>query len=181
LSSEKKLLRQARKFDQHALAEIYDQYSPGLFRYAYRQLGGVELAEDCVAETFSRFLKALSTGGGPKEHLQAYLYRVAHNWITDQFRRQPPPLPFDEDFLASTEGDIQEQVETRSQENRVRAALARITPDQRQVIVLKYLEGWNNAEVAKMLDKPVGSIKSLQHRALLTLRRVLLDGEEQAK
>ena len=176
-----KLLRKARKYDQDTLAEIYDQYSPGLYRYAYRQLGDSELAEECVAETFYRFLKALNVGGGPKEHLQAYLYRVAHNWITDRYRRQPPPLPLEEGIHTDPELDIQEQVETKLQKDQVRAALARLTPDQRQVIVLKYLEGWNNAEVAKMLDKPLGSIKSLQHRALNTLRRILFNSEEQSK
>jgi len=91
LTSEKKLLKLARRFDQQTLGEIYDQYSPGLYRYAMRLLGNVDLAEECVAETFSRFLHALRGGGGPQDHLQAYLYRVAHNWITDQWRRQPPP------------------------------------------------------------------------------------------
>ena len=180
MSSDNKLLRQARKFDQNALAEIYDQFSPGLYRYAYRQLGDAELVEECVAETFSRFLKALSGGGGPKEHLQAYLYRLAHNWITDQFRKNPPALPLEEN-LYQDPTDVQLEVETNLQREQVRIALTKLTPDQRQVIVLKYLEGWNNREVADMLDKPVGAIKSLQHRALMALRRILLANEEQAR
>jgi DNA-directed RNA polymerase specialized sigma24 family protein len=53
-----------------ALAEIYDTYRPGLYRYAMRLLGDASLAEDCVAETFARFLKALHTRQGPREHLQ---------------------------------------------------------------------------------------------------------------
>ena len=91
MTSDQALLQRARHFDQQALGEIYDTYSPRLYRYAMRLLGEVELSEDCVAETFSRFLHALHGGGGPTDYLQAYLYRVAHNWITDQYRRQPPP------------------------------------------------------------------------------------------
>ena len=84
------LLRRARVFERQALTEIYDQYSHKLYNYAVRQLGDADLAEECVAETFARFLRAIKSGGGPEKYLQAYLYRVAHNWITDLYRRQPP-------------------------------------------------------------------------------------------
>ena len=87
---QEELLRRARKFDQQALAEIYDSYSTGLFGYALRLLGDTNLAEECVAEAFTRFLNALHSGKGPKDHLKAYLYRIAHNWITDYYRRHPP-------------------------------------------------------------------------------------------
>ena len=111
MNSEKKLLRQAKKLDQHALAAIYDQYSPGIYRYAYRQCGDAFLAEECVSETFSRFLQVLSRGGGPKDHLQAYLYRIAHNWITDQFRKQPPALMLEDKIVPDPDSDVQLFVE----------------------------------------------------------------------
>ncbi len=69
MASEKQLLKRARKYDQQTLAEIYDRYSPGIFRYAVRLLKDGEQAENCVSETFSRFLSALQRGGGPKDHL----------------------------------------------------------------------------------------------------------------
>src|SRR5512136_2797630 len=85
------LLERAREFDRQALAEIYDAYSPGIYRYAMRFLADRDLAEECVAETFSRFLHALKRHTGPRDHLQAYLYRMAHNWFVDFFRQNPPP------------------------------------------------------------------------------------------
>ncbi len=169
------LLQRARRFDEAALAEIYDQWSDDLYRYAMRQLGDPDLAEDCVAETFSRFLHALRRGGGPTDHIRAYLYRVAHNWITDLYRSKAP-VQFDEQIeirSADTE-DISQVVHNRLEQARVRAALAQLTPDQRQVITLKYLEGWNNQEVASALKKPVGAVKALQHRGLSALKRALL-------
>ncbi len=56
---------------------------------------------------------------------------------------------------------------------RIRAAIMALTPDQRQVIVLKYYEGMTNDEVAAAIDKPVGAVKTLQQRALAALRRIL--------
>lgn len=176
MTSDKEILKRARAFDQQTLAEIYDQYSPKLYRYAIRLLGDDTQAEDCVAETFSRFLKALQRGGGPKEHLQAYLYRIAHNWITDQYRRQSPvPLEQEEAVESNSQLDPQAIVDEIFLQDRVREALKEITPDQRQVVILKFLEGWSNSEVAKSIGKPVGAVKSLQHRALAALRRQLID------
>lgn len=179
MNSEPRLLQRARCFDLAALGEIYDSYSPGVFRYAIRLLGDADLAEECVAETFSRFLKALRNGGGPQDYLQAYLYQVAHHWITDYYRRQPlPELSLGETLVDEQEDLARSAVENIDQEQ-VRAALARLTPEQRQVVVLKYLEGWENEAVAARLDKPVGSVKALQYRALGALRRLLFPALEE--
>ncbi len=178
LSLECSLIDKARRFDQEALAEIYDQYSPGIYRYAYRLLGDTCMAEDCVAETFSRFLRSLQNGGGPRDQLSAYLYRVAHNWITDQYRRSPPPsLELDEDAADELEG-VEDTISGKQQGERLRAALMLLTPDQRQVIVLKFLNGWENDTIARAIQKPVGAVKALQHRALGSLRRMLLSERE---
>lgn len=181
MTSEQDLLQRARRFDRQALGEIYDQYSPGLYRYAMRLLRAADLAEECVAEVFSRFLHALRNGAGPREHLQAYLYRIAHNWITDQWRRQPPPtLVLEEHAPAAEAVDPSHEVSVRDDHAQVRAALAQLTPDQRQVVVLKFMEDWENAEIAAALGKPIGAVKSLQHRAIAALRRALINVEEKA-
>lgn len=173
-TSERELLQRARTFDSQALGEIYDRYSPALFRYAVRLLGNADLAEECVAETFSRFLTAVHHGSGPRDFLQAYLYRIAHNWINDRWRREPPPaLPLDEIELRDPH-DVAHAVAEQIAQAEVRAALRYLTAEQRQVVVLKFIEGLNNEEIAASLNKPVGAVKALQHRAVASLRRVLL-------
>lgn len=175
--SETELLQRAHAFDRQALAEIYDLYSPGLYRYALRLLGEAPAAEDCVAETFSRFLHALRRGKGPRDYLQAYLYRVAHNWITDQYRRQPPPAVELDEQHPDPAADPEEAAARHIRQARLRQALQHLTPDQRQVIALKFLEGWENEQIARVLGKPVGAVKSLQHRALARLQRHLPNEE----
>ncbi len=179
MTSESCLIQRARLFEEAALAEIYDRYSPGLYRYAVRLLGEPHLAEDCVADTFLRYLQAIRSKGGPQDHLQAYLYRIAHNWITDHYRRQPPPpLPLLEHLVSGDDNLCQDMIDT-IEKQQVRGALSCLTPEQRQVIILKYLEGWENETVALALEKPVGAIKSLQHRALGALRRMLRPQKEE--
>jgi len=173
--TEKKWLSEARNLEEGALVAIYDAHSAELYRYAYRLLGDAHASEDLVSETFMRFLKALQAGGGPTDHLRAYLYRVAHNLAIDQKRRQTITEETLDDDAPHHSGDAapDEVVETRIAAQQARDALWHITPDQRQVIMLKYFQGLNNAETAAALGKPVGAIKSLQHRGLKAMRRVL--------
>ena len=149
MTSEQELLQHAREFNQSALATIYDRYSSALYRYAARLLGNADAAEECVAEVFSRLLHALRNGNGPRDHLQAYLYRVAHNWITDQWRRPPPPsAPLDPGLPADEATNPAQTLTQQWEQAQVRAALMQLTPDQRQVIVLKFVEDLGNEEVA---------------------------------
>lgn len=165
----------ARRLEEDALSAIYDAYSPALYRYAYRLLGDPQATDDVVAETFYRLLRALSSGGGPKDHLRAYLYRVAHNLVIDLYRSNKilvedadlRSLTLQSDSL-SPEAEVISDVEG----DKAREMLWLLTDDQRQVIVLKFFEGLTNKEVAVSLRKPVGAIKSLQHRALQSLRRM---------
>jgi RNA polymerase sigma-70 factor, ECF subfamily len=179
---ENTLLHRLKLMDDQALVEVYDTFNHEIYRYAWGLLGDTDLAEECVAETFSRFLLALSNGGGPRQYLRAYLYRIAHNWICDFHRRQPiSELPLDDDLIvelvvqsktssntdpASANVDILEQ-------QRLRLAITRLTPDQMQVISMKYLANLENEEIAQTLNKPIGAVKSLQIRALAALRKML--------
>lgn len=169
------LLVQAKQLEPCALAEIYDLYSPRLYRYAIRLLGDACIAEDCVAETFSRFLQALQKGKGPRDYLQAYLFRAAHNFIVDHYRHQQPECILDDDTPDCE--NTEENASLNIRQHHVRAALLELTKDQGQVIALKFLEGWENEEIARVLNKPVGAVKSLQHRALAHLQKILLDDE----
>ena len=172
------LLKQARQFDLSALTAIYDQYNSGLYYYALRLLGNRTMAEDCISETFSHLLQALRNGGGPKNNLKGYLYRSVHNWVTDHYR-QKATLDVDMDCeLPDSHPDTDVQVEQNLACQQVRTALQTLTPDQRQVITLHFLEGWDLAEIASSLRKPIGAIKSLQHRGLQSLQKYLLEAEK---
>ena len=173
------LLQRARSFENQALAEIYDRFSPGLYRYAMRLLGDPILAEECLGDTFSRLLLALKSRRGPRDHLQAYLYRITHNWITDHYRKTPLPVIPIEDTEPADPGPTPEKaVVMCHQKQRVRAAMLQLTPDQRQVLILRFFEEWDIEDVAAALGKPGGAVKSLQHRGLAALKKLLGAEEE---
>ncbi len=175
--SDQELLGLARRFDRDALAALYDRYNNSIYYYSLRLVGDPALAEDCAADTFSRLLHALRDGGGPTDNVKAYLYRSAHNWIVDHFRRTPPaPLDAEGD-LVQPDTDPEEHAEQHMIQERVRRALRLLTAEQRQVVALRFIEGWELPEIAACVQKPVGAVKALQHRAVAALRKMLLAEE----
>jgi RNA polymerase sigma-70 factor (ECF subfamily) len=179
LTNVHQLLAAAQRWDEAALTEIYDTFAPSIYRYIYRKTGSRETSQDLTSETFQRFLEALSRGGGPTKHLSGWLYRVAHNLVVDHYRRQPVDPIVSLDTVDPAVPPAQEPHLAR--QNRVvhaRAALSQLTPLQQDVIILRFLEELSLQEVADVLNRTVGSIKSLQHRAVNSLQRVLEENDE---
>ena len=168
----------ASRLDKQALIGMYQEHSDELFRYAFRMLGERAIAEDCVAETFSRLLKAVRQGRGPTQNGRAWLFRVAHNWVTDYYRRKPvQPLSNESDMPVDPDGNPAQELLKKLDRERVMAALMQLPPDQRQVIELRFLEDWRHEQVAEALGKSNEAVRAMQHRALNTLRRALSQGE----
>lgn len=173
--NEADLLIKARAFDMQALTDIYDHFSPAIYSYSRRLLNSPIQSEECVSETFSRFLNALKKGRGPRKNLRAYLYRIAHNWITDYYRKHQPNQPGDEEL---------EQIEDNSNpvndaeinilRQQVRQELLNLPEQQRQIIQLRYFEGWELDEIAACLHRSINYVKVNQHRAVNALQRELV-------
>ena len=161
-------------FDRQSLIASYERYNAELFRYAYRLLGDCETAEDCVSETFYRFLKAVRDGLGPLENTRAYLYRVARNWITDYYRSQPMRMTsLDIELDGDPESNPSKQAAENLEREHLRAAVLSLPPDQQQVIILRFMEDWSHEDVAAALGRTVEATRTLQHRALVSLRQYL--------
>ena len=172
--TEQVLLEQAKRNDETALGILYDRYAPRIYAYIYRRVGDVYLAEDLTGDTFIRVLQAVRSEHGWRTSFQAWLYRIAHNLVVDHYRRQPklPEMVLDERLVA-TENDPVAAVTQRLSRQRLDAAIHHLTSDQQQVLALRFGEGLTAREVAKILNKSVGAIEALKHRALAALRRVL--------
>lgn len=172
------LSTEAQRIDKQALVRVYEEYSPGLYRYAYRLLGDQDLAEECVSETFSRFLQVVRRGSSPEGNLRAYLYRMAHNWVVDFYRKQTPQVPLESDTHHDPDSDLEHRVHTRQESAQLRQALLNLPEEQRMVIELRFMEEWSHDKVAEFLGKTVDATRALQHRALVALRQTMLGLEE---
>lgn len=175
MHTELALQETTRPVTKEYLVEIYREYSPLLYRYAVRLLGDPDLAEDCVAETFSRFLKAIQKGAGPNKNVKAYLFRIAHNWITDWYRKEKPEEELEFDFPADQSKNPESKVAEEIERERVRKALLDLPKLQREVVMLRFYEEWSHEETAAAIGKSIEATRALQYRAMNRLRKLLAE------
>ena len=172
-----RLIQLAQRGDAEACAALYSRHYDAVYRYCYYRVGDVNLAQDLTGEVFVRMVDNLEMFKVRGRPLLAWLYTIARNLVNDAHRSQgrATHLPLNEAAMLSMddEGELTRRVERRLQADCLAAALKYLTEDQRQVILLKFMEGLNNAQVAGLLSKTEGAVKSLQHRALGSLRRAI--------
>ena len=168
------LLQRAKEGDPAAFAEIYDEYQPAIYRYVLYRVDDVATAEDLTSEVFVRLVKNIDRFTYRGLPLLAWLYTIARNLVADHYRhtRQLLPLSLLENS-ATDVTDPEEAAERGLTQHKLAAAMASLTEDQRQVVLMKFIEGMDNEMVARALGKSVGAVKALQHRALAVLRDIL--------
>lgn len=174
------LISALKSHDQEAVILAYQKYADAIYRYSYYQVGDVHVAEDIVSEVFVRMIEKIHTFNYQGVPFSAWLYRIAHNLIADHFRGLQKRRGFvATEQLAAAFGDPAHITESRLSVEQLGKALAELTEEQRLVVILKFVEDLDNHQVAVILGKTEGAVKSLQHRALDALRRVLSRGAGQ--
>ncbi len=174
MQEEHDLIRKAQGYDPDAFGEIYERFYNGVYRYIFYRVGEQSLAEDLTMEVFVKAMEAIDTYSFRGVPFSAWLYRIASNLVVDHFRRQPSQsaVSLEEKLVASLEHPTG-VLESEFAHHQLRRALSELTDDQQQVVILKFVDGLSNLEVAQILGKTEGAVKSLQHRALASLGRVL--------
>ncbi|MBN1890257.1 MAG: sigma-70 family RNA polymerase sigma factor [Thermoflexales bacterium] len=170
------LIQRAVQGDATAWAALYDRHYHAVYRYCYYRVSDVILAQDLASEVFIRMVENIHAFDLRGRPLLAWLYTIARNLIADGYRQAKQVMPLLLEDLPTVEEDNPAQsVERRLAATQMAAALEHLTEDQHQVIFLKFIQNLTNSEVAYLLGKPEGAVKSLQHRALAALQRVLKD------
>jgi RNA polymerase sigma-70 factor (ECF subfamily) len=169
------LVQRARQGDQRALVEIYETCQPSVFAYIFYRVCDQDIAEDLTSEVFTRMLTSLSRYQFRGKPILAWLFTIARNLVFDHFRQsmksRQQPL---QDGLVDGETNHPVNVtENRLTQECLHRAMKGLTEEQRQVILLKFIENREVSELAKLLGKNERAIRSLQHRALATLQRLM--------
>lgn len=171
---EVELIQRAKAYDPDALSTIYERYYQGVYRYVYYRVGDTTLAEDLTGDIFVKMLHGIESYSIQGIPFSAWLYRIARNRIIDHLRRQPAKADVSlEEARVETLVVGEPALDQALQRDELLKAIQVLTPDQRQVIILKFIEDMDNATIARILGKSEGAIKSLQHRALDTLRQFM--------
>lgn len=167
------LLSRANAGDVQALGEIYALYAPRIYHFLYRRLGDAHLAEDLTSDVFLRALTALHSGTFADQGLRAWLFQIARHRLIDHFRRSPPGwVEVWDERLGDEDEAMSLALERTEFADWLRQMLSRLSPEQKQVILLRFGAGLSAAEVAERLGSSAEAVRALQYRALNALRRL---------
>ena len=169
--SESELVASA-KDDSEAFGQLYERYVDKIYNYVYYRTGNHHDAEDLTAKTFYQALKHIHRYVDRGLPFSAWLYRIAHNlvanWHRDHSRRQV--IALDEIALISPRPHPEDRLELEDDQRKLLRMIRRMPDDRQQLIILKFVEQMSNREIAQIMGRSEGAIKSLYHRTLLALR-----------
>ena len=170
---EAKFVRRAQKGDREAIAALYDRCHASVFTYIYYRVSDQECAEDLTTEVFVRMISMLPSYIDRGKPILAWLYTIAHNLVIDHYRNKKEVIPLDERMVGNNGGHPAGLYEERESQERLERAMEKLTEEQRLVIQLKFIENYGISEVAAILGRNERAIRSLQHRALAALARIM--------
>jgi RNA polymerase sigma-70 factor (ECF subfamily) len=165
----------ASRGETAAFGLLYDKHVAAIYRYVYYRVRDDAEAEDLTSDVFMRALKAMPRYE-PRQAFLAWLYRIARNAVIDRARRGNRQVSYEDALEHPTPDQIvvpDDQVLAHSDNETLRGALAKLTPLQQEVIVLRFLEGYSTEEIAKIVGKREGTVRGIQFRAIGTLRQLI--------
>jgi len=174
------LIKKARKGDEGAFGTLYDTHMSAIYRFVFVKVGNKADAEDITHQVFLRAWQNMPRYREQGFPFSSWLYRIARNAVVDFYRTSKHHTDIDtipEDLHSETPS-FGDSIDTSIQVDAVRAALARLDPDQESVLVMKFINDFSNKEIAQSLGKSEGAIRVIQHRALKQLQAHFASSEE---
>jgi RNA polymerase sigma-70 factor, ECF subfamily len=177
--TEEEILAKAVQGDNEAFSVLYERYVGRIYNYIFYRTGNHNDAEDLTERVFYRAMNAIGTYTNKGIPVSAWLYRIAHNlvanWHRDNSRKQEVEL--DESLDLSHPGEhLEVNIEQNQEVDKLLKMIRKLPAERQQLIILKYVEGLSNAEIAVITGRSEGAIKSLYHRTLESLRNEFDNG-----
>lgn len=177
-AGESVLVERAKAGDREAFGELYDRYALFTYRHIHHLVRDHQGAEDLTAQTFLQALQAIGRYEQRGIPFQVWLLRIARNLTINHWRGRRFHIPGSDGLGGEDSAPSPESFcEAKLREEEVWRAVEHLRGDQRQVIVLRFLDGLSYPDVAQVLGKSVGAVRVIQYRALSALRRALEDGD----
>jgi RNA polymerase sigma-70 factor (ECF subfamily) len=161
-SEDDQTLARIAKEDQTAFGELYERHVTAIYRYVYYRCGNVEDAEDLTARVFMRALKHVNHYDDRGVPFTAWLYRIAHNVVANYHRdnSRHPSIPLDEVELHGAHSDDSDlQIDGQHERKRLLLAIRTLPEERQQLVVLKFVEQLQNAEIGQIMNRSEGAIK----------------------
>src|SRR5436309_11953248 len=176
----RRLVERAQQADRTALEELYLPPFDRIYSYLHMSVGNRHDAEDLTTQVFLKMLESIRKFRWRSAPFSAWLFRIAHNLAMDHFRankRWQPEEEVPEPDPGEASAAEEEAFQSIGRQSMLEL-IQKLSHEQQQVLTLKFVFNFSNAEAATILDKTEGAIKSLQHRALASLQRQIATSPE---
>ncbi|MGH2996913.1 MAG: sigma-70 family RNA polymerase sigma factor [Gaiellaceae bacterium] len=172
----RQLVERAQSGDRNALEELYLLHFDRVYSYLHLTVANRHDAEDLTTQTFLKMLESIGRFRWQSAPFSAWLFRIAHNLAMDHFRAHRRWQPEEEvpEPLDSAEPSAETVAMRSIGRQSMMELIEGLSGEQQQVLTLKFVFNFSNGEVATILDKSEGAIKSLQHRALVSLQKQIV-------
>jgi RNA polymerase sigma-70 factor, ECF subfamily len=177
---EDRLLARARNGDKTAMMQIYESYFDAIYSYLRLRVDDAMLAEDLTSDVFLKLMTALNGRNAPQHSLRGWLFKVARNALHDHYgyTRKMPTTTIEEWVGAPSDDEPEIAFIRDADAERSRRAIKMLAAEQQEVLVLRFGQALSLQETADIMGKSVSAIKSLQFRAVDTLKRILGEVQE---
>ena len=172
------LVKRAADGDTESFGEIYSICLDRIYRYVIYQVRDKMAAEDITEETFFKAWKAIGSCKGKEHTFLPWLYRIAHNSAVDSLRSRNKQQSIEREILTDF-ADPALAVDPPQEKQEIMEVISSLPQNQMQVILLKFVDGLDYAEIGRIMSKSQGAVRVLQMRALASLRNILAVSEKQ--
>ncbi len=167
---EQALIASAKEGNAQAFGELYDRYIKSIYDFIYYKTWHKETAEDLTSQTFFKALRQLASYAPKKAEFSTWLYSIARNTVIDHYRTNRPQDPIEDALALSSQGETDIRLDARLKLEKVKEALARLTPMQREIILLRVWQEKSHEEIAAITGKTESAVKMAYSRAIKQLR-----------
>ena len=174
LNRSEKIISHAKNGDSKAISDLYNQYKPIIFNYLFHRCGDIHIAEGLTTEVFIRMITNLPKYKKSKVPFQVWLFKIARNLMIDHYRltKKYQYVELNENLVSSSESP-ETNVERNMEVEKLRRAIQKLTDDQSDVIILRFIAEMPISEVAHVMKKSEGAVKMLQNRAIQALNQLM--------
>ncbi len=174
LDKDHELIKQAQHGDAHAFGDLYEKHAPSVFRYLFVHLENSMDAEDLTGEVFLKAWQSLPNYHSHGVPFLAFLFRIAHNALVDHYRknhRYEAKCPEELDGYRNNEtSEPVDLVSSQIEHQQMLLVLSQLKSDYQSVLTLRFIGELSPDETAGVMNRSVGAVRVLQHRALAALR-----------
>jgi RNA polymerase sigma-70 factor (ECF subfamily) len=173
-SDEAMLVQRAVEHDAGAFGKLYDMHVDRIYKHIYYRVGNEADAEDLTQQVFLKAWQAIHRYKKTTSPFIAWLMTISHNQVIDFYRTRKDKAYIEAEILADGPASRPEQTtEANFEQQHLRRAILRLGGDEQQVVILRFIEGFEFAEIASVMKKKEGNVRVILHRALVKLRDIL--------